>query len=735
MSNTVKKTFPVLNMHCAGCANNVEKTIGHLPGVEASSVNFANNILSVTYKLDQQTPESIRAAVVNAGYDLIIEEDHAAERQEEKQRRNYRILKFRVIGAWIFALPLLLLSMVFMHVPYSGLIQMCLALPVLLIFGTPFYVGAWKQLKMGRSNMDTLVTLSTSIAFIFSVFNTFFPEFWISRGLEPHIYYEASVVIIAFVLTGKLMEERAKGNTSTAIRKLMKLQPKTARVISKDGEKEVSLDQLRINDLISVRPGEQIPVDGILTEGSSFVDESMISGEPIPVEKNTGAQVLAGTINQRGSFVIRAVKVGRETVLANIIRMVQEAQGSKAPVQRIVDKITGIFVPVVLGISLITILIWMAFGGMDSLSRAMLSAVSVLVIACPCALGLATPTALMVGIGKAADEHILIKDAVALEVMRKVNAVVLDKTGTLTEGHPTVVGWLWTNTEEEKLKNVLLAAELKSEHPLAGAIVASLQAENIKPVTIESFQSITGKGITVSCNGITYWAGSHKLLKDYAAAHSDLLGEKLVQYESDGCSMVYFGRESELLAIAAIKDKIKDTSAMAVRQLQEQGIEVYMLTGDGERTASTVARKLGIKHYTADALPGDKDLFVRELQLQRKTVAMVGDGINDSQALARANVSIAMGKGTDIAMDVAMVTLMTSDLSLLPKAISLSRRTVQLIHQNLFWAFIYNLIGIPIAAGILYPINGLLLNPMLASAAMAFSSVSVVLNSLRLRKG
>ncbi len=734
MSNTVKKTFPVLNMHCAGCANNVEKTIGHLPGVEASSVNFANNILSVTYKLDQQTPESIRAAVVNAGYDLIIEEDHAAERQEEKQRRNYRILKFRVIGAWIFALPLLLLSMVFMHVPYSGLIQMCLALPVLLIFGTPFYVGAWKQLKMGRSNMDTLVTLSTSIAFIFSVFNTFFPEFWISRGLEPHIYYEASVVIIAFVLTGKLMEERAKGNTSTAIRKLMKLQPKTARVISKDGEKEVSLDQLRINDLISVRPGEQIPVDGILTEGSSFVDESMISGEPIPVEKNTGAQVLAGTINQRGSFVIRAVKVGRETVLANIIRMVQEAQGSKAPVQRIVDKITGIFVPVVLGISLITILIWMAFGGMDSLSRAMLSAVSVLVIACPCALGLATPTALMVGIGKAADEHILIKDAVALEVMRKVNAVVLDKTGTLTEGHPTVVGWLWTNTEEEKLKNVLLAAELKSEHPLAGAIVASLQAENVKPVTIESFQSITGKGITVSCNGITYWAGSHKLLKDYAAAHSELLGEKLVQYESDGCSMVYFGRESELLAIAAIKDKIKDTSAMAVRQLQEQGIEVYMLTGDGERTASTVARKLGIKHYTADALPGDKDLFVRELQLQRKTVAMVGDGINDSQALARANVSIAMGKGTDIAMDVAMVTLMTSDLSLLPKAISLSRRTVQLIHQNLFWAFIYNLIGIPIAAGILYPINGLLLNPMLASAAMAFSSVSVVLNSLRLRK-
>lgn len=474
MANLKKQTFPVLNMHCAGCANNVEKTVRKLVGITDASVNFASNTLSVSYETDKLTPGEIRAAVLAAGYDLIIEEDHVEERQEEEQQKRYRRLKGRVIGAWLFAIPLLLLSMVFMHVPYSNEIQMVLAIPVLVLFGTPFYTGAWKQARLGRSNMDTLVALSTSIAFLFSVFNTFFPDFWYSRGLEPHVYYEAAVVIIAFVLTGKLMEERAKGNTSTAIRKLMGLQPKIARVVRNGKEEDIPLEQLRIDDLVSVRPGEQIPVDGFLTEGDSYVDESMISGEPIPVEKKTGSHVLAGTINQKGSFIIRAEKVGSETVLARIIRMVQEAQGSKAPVQRIVDKVTGIFVPVVLGLSVLTFFIWMFFGGVDMLSHAMLSAVSVLVIACPCALGLATPTALMVGIGKAADHHILIKDAVALEQMRKVNVVVLDKTGTLTEGHPTVTGWLWAQPQEEHYKDVLLAAELKSEHPLAAAIVTEI---------------------------------------------------------------------------------------------------------------------------------------------------------------------------------------------------------------------------------------------------------------------
>lgn len=581
--------------------------------------------------------------------------------------------------------------------------------------------------------MDTLVALSTSIAFLFSLFNTFFPEFWYARGLEPHVYYEASAVIIAFVLTGKLMEERAKGNTSTAIRKLMGMQPKVARVLRNGVEEEILIENLQIGDMVVVRPGEQIPVDGQLSEGDSYVDESMISGEPVPVEKKKGDKVLAGTINQRGSFIIHATQVGSETVLARIISMVQEAQGSKAPVQRIVDRITGIFVPVVLGIAILTFVLWVAIGGSEYISYGILSAVSVLVIACPCALGLATPTALMVGIGKAASQHILIKDAVALEQMRKVDVVVLDKTGTLTEGHPTATGWLWAQSQEPHFKDVLLAAEMKSEHPLAGAIVSALQnEEKVKPAALDSFESITGKGIKVSYEGHTYWVGSHKLLKDFSATVNDVMAEMLVRYESDGNGIIYFGRENELLAIIAVSDPIKATSAEAVKELKRQGIDICMLTGDGQRTALAVSSRLGIERFVADALPDDKAEFVRELQMQGKKVAMVGDGINDSQALALADVSIAMGKGTDIAMDVAMVTLMTSDLLLLPKAFQLSKQTVKLIHQNLFWAFIYNLIGIPIAAGILFPLNGLLLNPMLASAAMAFSSVSVVLNSLSL---
>lgn len=733
MSDITKKTFPVLNMHCAGCAANVEKTVKKLPGVADASVNFATNTLSVSYDADKLTPGEIRAAVLAAGYDLIVEEILKEERREEAQQRRYERLKRKVIGAWIFVIPMLLFSMVLMHMPYSNIIQLLLALPVMILFGNSFYRNAWKQAKLGRSNMDTLVALSTLIAFLFSVFNTFFPEFWYSRGLEPHVYYEAAVVIIAFVLTGKLMEERAKGNTSSAIRKLMGLQPRVARVLRGGVEEDILIDQLQVGDLIVVRPGEQIPVDGVLSEGDSYVDESMISGEPIPVEKKVGDRVLAGTINQKGSFVIKASGVGSQTVLARIIRMVQEAQGSKAPVQRIVDKVTGVFVPVVLGIAVLTFILWMVFGGTAYISHAVLSAVSVLVIACPCALGLATPTALMVGIGKAAGNHILIKDAVALEQMRKVNVVVLDKTGTLTEGHPTVSGWLWAHAQETHFKNVLLAAELKSEHPLAGAIVTALQdEEKVIPAALDGFESITGKGIKVMYRGDTYWVGSHKLLKDFNASLSDVLAEMMVQYESDGNSIVYFGRGNEVLAIIAITDKIKPTSVEAVKELKRQGIDICMLTGDGQRTALAVAGKLGIDRFVADALPDDKEEFVRELQLQGKTVAMVGDGINDSQALALADVSIAMGKGTDIAMDVAMVTLMTSDLLLLPQAFELSRQTVKLIRQNLFWAFIYNLIGIPIAAGVLFPINGLLLNPMLASAAMAFSSVSVVLNSLSL---
>lgn len=732
MSKIEKKIYPVLGLHCAGCAANVEKTVNKLPEVVSGSVNLAANTLTIEFYPDRITPEAIREAVKNAGYGLIVEEDNTMARQEEEQQKRYRLMKLKTIGAWVFSVPVAVLGMFFMHVPYVNLWMLALSLPVLLYFGNTFYINAWKQLKIGRSNMDTLVALSTSIAFLFSLFNTFFPQFWNARGLESHVYYEAATVIIAFVLLGKLMEEKAKGSTSSAIRKLMGLQPKTARVIRNGTETDVLISQLQVHDRISVRPGEKIPVDGAVKEGNSFVDESMITGEPIPVEKKAGDKVLAGTINQKGAFILEALKTGENTVLAQIIRMVQEAQGTKAPVQRIVDKVTAIFVPAVLIIAIATFALWMLFGGTEYVFRAILSSVSVLVIACPCALGLATPTALMVGIGKGAANHILIKDAVALEQMRRVNIVVLDKTGTLTEGHPTASGWLWEKARYEDYKGILYAAEMKSEHPLAEAIAKALREEGKEPAVVDAFESITGKGIKVEVNGETFWAGSHKLLDSFKAEISDVMKDRMGIYQKSGMSLVYFGKANRLLAVIAISDKLKPSSAEAVKQLKAKGIEVCLLTGDGHLTAQAVAGELGIDRFQAEALPNDKENFIKDLQSQGCVVAMVGDGINDSQALARADVSVAMGKGTDIAMDVAMITLMTSDLLLLPKAFTLSKQTVSLIHQNLFWAFIYNLIGIPIAAGILFPFNGLLLPPMFASAAMAFSSVSVVLNSLSL---
>ena len=732
MSKITKKVYPVMGMHCAACANNVEKIVKKQEGVEDASVNLAAAVLTVDFNSDVVSPEQLKDAVMKIGFDLIIDEDNSMEEQEEAEHSYYEQLQRKTVVAWIFALPVAFMGMFFMDFPGINWWMLVLSLPVLFYSGHAFYVNAWKQAKHFTSNMDTLVALSTSIAFLFSLFNTLYPRFWYEQGLEPHVYYEAATVIIAFVLVGKLMEEKAKGKTSMAIRKLMGLQPKTARILRDGKEEDILISELKKGDKVSVRPGERVPVDGLIVEGDSYVDESMISGEPIPVEKKKGDKVLAGTINQRGSFIISATQVGSETVLARIIHMVQEAQGSKAPVQRIVDKVTAVFVPTVLAIAILTFIVWMIVGGVDDFSYAMLSAVSVLVIACPCALGLATPTALMVGIGKGAEAHILIKDAVALEQMRKVDTVVLDKTGTVTEGRPTVTGWLhdagWVNEH----KGILYAAELKSEHPLALAIVEELKKDGNKPAIIDSFESRTGRGIVVTRGGKTYWAGSHRLLNDFGAKVSDLLKSMVEEYERSGKSLVYFGEESTLLAVIVISDKVKPTSIQAVKQMQAEGKYVVLLTGDGHLTAQNVAGEINANRFIAEALPDDKENVIKELQREGRVVAMVGDGINDSQALARADVSIAMGKGTDIAMDVAMVTLMTSDLLLLPKAFKLSRKTVRLIHQNLFWAFIYNLIGIPIAAGILFPMYGILLNPMIASAAMACSSVSVVLNSLSL---
>lgn len=733
MRETETKVLPVLEMSCAVCAGNVESTVQALSGVEKASVNFAAGTLTVTYNPSVITLEVMQAAVQAAGYDLIVEAEDPVAMQEEKARMHYKILRRNTIGAWTLSIPLALLGMVFMHVPFGNWIMMVLALAIMIFFGRSFYVNGVRHALKGKANMDTLVALSTSIAFLFSLFNTLCPGFWLGKGLEPHVYYEASGVIIAFVLLGKLMEERAKNSTSSAIKGLMGLQPKTARLVTDGREEEVPISNLQVGNVVSVRPGEKIPVDGTLLQGSSSVDESMLSGEPIPVEKNAGDRVLAGTINQKGAFTMEATSVGGTTVLAQIVQMVQSAQGSKAPVQRIVDKISGIFVPVVVLLSFLTFVCWLVIGGESYFSYALLSAVSVLVIACPCALGLATPTALMVGMGKGAEQHILIKDAFALENLCKVDTVVLDKTGTLTEGVPIVTDSYWISDDNIRYLDVLYTAEQKSEHPLASAILCWLEESGAKVCEAENFESLTGRGVRIQVEGVTYWVGSQGLLDIFQAGIPEKVRKQIGQWQEDGQSVVFYGQETRLLAVLAISDRIKPTSAEAVKELKKQGIEVHLLTGDGVRTAERVAATLDIGYYKAEVMPNDKEEYIISLQQQGKKVAMVGDGINDSQALARADVSIAMGKGTDIAMDVAMVTLITSDLLLLPSAIRLSKQTVRLIYQNLFWAFIYNVIGIPLAAGVLFPINGLLLNPMLASAAMAFSSVSVVLNSLRLK--
>ena len=614
----------------------------------------------------------------------------------------------------------MVLSMIF-HSPSQILtwILLALTLPV-LYWGRSFYVSGWKAVKRGRANMDTLVMLSTAVSFLFSLFSTIYPYFWLSLGLVPHVYYEAVAMIIAFVLSGKLLEARAKQSTSASIRSLMGLQPKTARLVGKDGEeKDVPIAMLLPGDTVSVRPGEKIPVDGTVLEGGSYVDESMISGESEAVKKQAGDRVLAGTLNQRGAFLLNVQASGADTVLARMVRMVQEAQGSKAPVQGVVDKVSSVFVPVVILLSILTFVIWISVAGWNMFPYALLTAVSVLVIACPCALGLATPTALTVGIGKAAQQHILIKDAFALENMCRVNAIVLDKTGTLTEGTPKVVGEKLYSGFEEYV-SVLLAAEMRSEHPLAVSLSEYLRQKGVKPVEISAFESITGKGVMCEYRGEKFWIGSKALAEEN-------VGVLLPDLFS-----IYFGKGDSLVAAFEVKDALKENSKEAVRQLESYGVEVCMLTGDKESAASEIARQAGITHYEWGVLPDDKERFVLDLQRRGKCVAMVGDGINDSQALARADVSVAMGKGTDVAMDIAMVTLMNSDLALLPRAIKLSRKTVRIIRENLFWAFGYNVVCIPIAAGVLYPV-GILLSPMWASAAMAFSSVSVILNSLRLR--
>ena len=762
-STNRQETFPVLGMSCAACAARVDKTLNKQPGVCQASVNYAAATALVEYDPSQTSPEALRHAVQEAGYDLVITHDeHTADEVEEAHRKTYQSLKRRTTWAILLAIPIAVIGMGFMDRPWAGWSTWLLSTPVVFGLGRSFFANAWKQLRHGSANMDTLVASSTGVAYLFSVFNLFFPDFWLSRGITPHVYFESSSVIIAFILLGRLLEERAKGHTSQAIKKLMGLQPKTVTIVSLHSSlKEVPIEQIRVNDIIMVKPGERIAVDGVVTEGSSYVDESMLSGEPVPVAKRPDDKVYAGTINQKGSFRFRAEKVGTDTLLAKIIHLVQDAQGSKAPVQKLVDRVAAVFVPTIMGIALLSFILWIVLAPAEGFTHGLLALVTVLIIACPCALGLATPTAIMVGIGKGAERGILIKDAESLETARKVNAVVLDKTGTVTEGHPAVQHILWLNEEARQSAPVLLALERQSEHPLAEAILgneelrmkneerrvkneefaafnehssfpreAGIPHSSFKKV--DGFESVTGQGVKGIYKGIPYYAGNRRLMQGRRI--SPTLQEAASAWEAEAQTVVWFANETEALAVIAIADRIKPSSIEAIRTLQAGGINVHLLTGDNEATAQAIARQAGITQYKAGVLPQDKAAFIHQLQQEGKVVAMVGDGLNDSAALAQADLSIAMGSGSDIAMDVAKMTLISSDLRKIPEALHLSRLTVRTIRQNLFWAFIYNTIGVPIAAGVLYPVCGFLLNPMIGGAAMAFSSVSVVTNSLRLRR-
>ena len=648
----MKKTIPVIGMACSVCSANVEKKLNSLEGIHSASVSLAGRTALVDYDPDVISLEDMKREISNAGYDLVIEADRSAE---EITRREFTLLKRKTILSWLFAVLVMAFSMGWVQLgmqsdnhssAFNNQISLLLALFNMLYCGKMFYVSAWKQLKHATANMDSLVALSTLIAFLFSTFNTFFGDVaWSPYGIEWHTYFDASVMIITFVLTGRCLEEKAKDGTASSIKQLMGLQPKTARLLREGNLEQVPISTIERGDVIEVRAGEKIPVDGVVTQAESFmtadaayVDEAMITGEPVPAQKKVGDEVLAGTIPSQGKLRLRAKQIGENTALAHIIKMVQEAQGSKAPVQRIVDKAALVFVPVVAAIALVTFLAWWLIGGNECLPQAILSAVSVLVIACPCAMGLATPTALMVGIGKAAQKQILIKDAAALENLRKVNALVIDKTGTLTIPNQNV--------------------------DFTKASALDLQS----PDALES------------------------------------------------------------------RETLKPHAAEAMARLQQEGIEVHMMSGDKEEAARYWAQKAGIQHYQSQVMPGDKQALVARLQAEGKRVMMIGDGINDTQALALADVSMAIGRGTDVAMDVAQVTLMGDDLLAIPDAVKLSRKTVGMIWQNLFWAFVYNLVCIPLAAGALHLFGiDFQITPMWASALMACSSVSVVLNSLRLK--
>lgn len=724
-------TIPVLEMSCAACAVSVESILNSLPGVLKASVSYASSEVLVS-RLKTLSLTEMQQVVQSIGYDLLLpEKTDETDILERLQQKKYQTQLFRAIGAGVFAIPLFVIGMFFMHLANANYWMWCLATPIVFWFGRHFFRNAWKLAKHRNANMDTLVAISTGIAYLFSVYITLFPHTLHQYGVHGHVYFEASGVVIFFILLGKLLEEKAKRATSDAIRQLMGLQPKTVSRLRPDGTLEtIPIEQVDLGDHLLVKPGEQIPVDGFVHSGSSFVNESMLTGEPIPAEKQVGGTVFAGTLNQNGVLEIVANAVGNTTLLAQIIQTVREAQGSKAPVQKKVDQIARIFVPIVLGIALLSAIIWTFFGGPNGFIHGIIAAVTVLVIACPCALGLATPTAIMVGMGKAATNGILVRDAENLEKLKEITDIVLDKTGTLTQGKPSVETEYWTKSKSD-FSPLLFAIESRSDHPLAKAITDYVTGQ--PPLELDGFENHIGKGVEAHYSGEKYYVGSPEFLLEKEVVIPDKAQVFLTENRKSGLTVIGFAKHSELLAWFTISDPLKPGSRAAVETLKKEGITVHMLTGDNLETAKRIAAETGIEFVQAHVLPQDKAAYIRQLQQAGKIVGMVGDGINDSTALAQADVSIAMGHGSDIAMDVAKMTIMQSDLQKIPIALKLSRATVKTIRGNLFWAFIYNIIGIPIAAGVLYPINGFLLDPMIAGAAMALSSVSVVANSLRLK--
>lgn len=760
----IEKTYPVKGMSCASCSAHVGKALRSVEGVVEVNVNLPMNRATVKFDDAACTAQQLQQSVERMGFELIIDqtddegthifadEEVASEKNSanelnqttpntsnKKSTSNKCIanhnealkqMQRNAWGALAIAIPLLVLGII-PHLFAGQEVASCfLAAYSLWKYGRLFYAPAWKLLKHGTSNMDTLVALSISVSFIYSFCNLFFPQWFISHGMQPHLYFDSVGVITAFILLGRMLEARAKHRTTNSIRKLMQLQPKQVVCVFPNG-KEVTkhVNDVKTGDVLLARPGDRIAVDGEVITGASNVDESSLSGEPIPVEKNIGDKVMAGTINKNGTLHYRAEKRATDTLLAQIVRMVQEAQGSKVPVQALVDRIAAVFVPTIIGISLITLIAWILLDSANGLTHGLVAMVSVLVIACPCSLGLATPTAIIVGIGRGASAGILIKDATCLEVAEKINAVVLDKTGTITVGHPEVKAAWFESDSESQWRNILLSLERQSEHPLAEAVCTFLKNETT--CKVENFTALPGNGVSGCIDGCTYYVGSLKWMQEKNITLTATQHQFANNYTHQACSLVALTDGTKILALLALTDEVKSTSATAIKQLKALGIETYMLTGDNAQTAAVVASEVGIDHYVAHTLPADKANFVKQLQAEGKKVAMVGDGINDSAALAVADLSIAMGRGSDIAIDTAMLTLLTSDLLRLPQAIRLSARTVRTIRQNLFWAFFYNVVSVPIAAGVLYPICGFMLSPMIAGAAMALSSVSVVTNSLR----